>query len=127
MKRGTLVKQLLTRFILEEDQDTYYLHSKKLFKTGEPQRCEIRLVKPDGSTFWTWLDGSFAESGDSSAICRVVLSDITEHKKAEETLRLQASERTAVDAFTYSVSHDLQAPLRRIEGFSEALLELAFR
>ncbi len=51
------------------------------------------------------------------------LRDITEHKKAEAALKLQASERAAVDAFTSSVSHDLQAPLRRIEGFSEALLE----
>lgn len=49
--------------------------------------------------------------------------DITERKKAEEDLRLQARERAAVDTFTYSVSNDLQAPLRRIEGFSEALLE----
>ncbi len=49
--------------------------------------------------------------------------DITERKKAEEALKLQASERAAVDTFTYSVSNDLQAPLRRIEGFSEALLE----
>ncbi len=49
--------------------------------------------------------------------------DITERKQAEEALRRQATERAAVDAFTYSVSHDLQAPLRRIEGFSEALLE----
>jgi PAS domain S-box-containing protein len=48
--------------------------------------------------------------------------DITERKKAEEALRRQASERAAVDAFTSSVSHDLQAPLRRIKGFSEALL-----
>jgi len=48
---------------------------------------------------------------------------LSERKKAEEALQLQASERAAVDAFTNSVSHDLQAPLRRIEGFSEALLE----
>ncbi len=51
------------------------------------------------------------------------LMDITERKKTEEALKLQASERAAVDAFTNSVSHDMQAPLRRIEGFSEALLE----
>ena len=51
------------------------------------------------------------------------LRDITERKNFEQALKLQASERAAVDTFTYSVSNDLQAPLRRIEGFSEALLE----
>jgi PAS domain S-box-containing protein len=57
--------------------------------------------------------------GQLICFCR----DITIRKQAEKALMLQASERAAVDAFTSSVSHDLQAPLRRIEGFSEALLE----
>ncbi len=52
-----------------------------------------------------------------------IARDITERKIFEKTLELQARERAAVDTFTYSVSNDLQAPLRRIEGFSEALLE----
>jgi signal transduction histidine kinase len=52
-----------------------------------------------------------------------VTQNITERKQTEEALKRQARERAAVDAFTNSVSHDLQTPLRRIEGFSEALLE----
>ncbi len=61
----------------------------------------------------------------SSGPGRLVIAheNITERKKAEESLKRQVSERAAVDAFTNSVSNDLQAPLRRIEGFSEALLE----
>ncbi len=87
VNRGALIKQPLTRFILEEDQDIYYLHRKKLFDTGEPQSCELRLVKPDGSAFWAWLDGAIAEGSNGKPVCRVVLSDITERKKAEDTLR----------------------------------------
>ncbi len=67
--------------------------------------------------------------------CRiVVITDITERKKAEEGLRQtmanleQSSARLAaankeLEAFSYSVSHDLRSPLRSIDGFSQALLE----
>ncbi|MEI6309655.1 MAG: PAS domain-containing protein, partial [bacterium] len=43
--RGALVRQLISRFIHKEDQDIYYLHLKQLFQTGEPQACELRMVK----------------------------------------------------------------------------------
>jgi PAS domain-containing protein len=35
--RSALVKQSISRFIVKEDEEIYYLHRKQLFETGEPQ------------------------------------------------------------------------------------------
>jgi len=85
--RGALVKQPISRFILNENQDIYYLHHKQLFQSGEPQACEQRMVKQDGTSFWAYLEATSALDADGAHVCRVVLYDITERKHAEEALR----------------------------------------
>ena len=50
--RGALVKQPLSRFILREDQDIYYLHRKALLETGTPQAWELRVLKEDAALLW---------------------------------------------------------------------------
>ncbi len=85
--RAAMIKQLLTRFVLKEDQDNYYLHRKQLFETGEPQAWELRMVKNDGTAFWARLEATAAQDAGGAPVCRIMLSDMTERKQAEAALR----------------------------------------
>jgi PAS domain S-box-containing protein len=85
--RGALVKRILTRFILKEDQTIYYRQRKLLFETGMPQTCELRMMKKDGTLFWAHLEATAALDADGAPVCRVGLSDIPERRRVDEALQ----------------------------------------
>ncbi|MFH1095740.1 MAG: PAS domain S-box protein [Candidatus Micrarchaeota archaeon] len=124
--RGALVKQPISRFILKDDQDIYYLHHKQLFDTDEPQACELRMVKMDGTTFWAHLAATAAQDAGGATVCRVVLSDITERKRAEdrewlarEVLDLLNRTEAAEDTI-----HDILAAVKKTAGFDAVAIRL---
>ena len=104
---------------------------------GDSARGEVELSAPGGTT----IPALLAVSGfdlDGMMLRYLVLTDLTAQRRAEaEVRRLNAELETRValrtaeleranknlQAFAYSVSHDLRTPLRALSGFSEALVE----
>ncbi|MCX6557247.1 MAG: PAS domain S-box protein [Candidatus Aminicenantes bacterium] len=87
MSRGALAKQLLTRFIIREDQDIFYMHRKQLFATAAAQTFELRMVKKDDTTFWAQLTATAAQVAGGDPVCRIVITDCSAHKQAEAALQ----------------------------------------
>jgi len=96
MVRGELVRQRLSQFIHQEDQDIYYGFRKRLFETGKPQACELWMVKNGSPLLWMHLEATVAQDpltdslrlqtgqdADRGAVIRIVMSDITERKLKE--------------------------------------------
>lgn len=110
----------------------------KAFAHGAPIQMEEIAPHDDGPHTYITVKYPITDStGRAIAICGIS-TDITVLKRAEEKVRAlnteleqRVRERTAelesstreLDAFAYSVSHDLRAPLRAVAGFGEILLE----
>ena len=116
--RGALVQQPLSRFVLREDQDIYYLHRKALWETCAPQSWEMRVLKKDAAPFWVRVASTMAEDAGGASVCRAVVSDITESKRAERTLKTTNAE---LQEFAFALTHDLQEPLRMVVNFNQLL------
>ncbi len=95
MTRGAMVKQWFSRFICTPDGDTFQLMRKRVLDSGEPQDCEICMLKTDGSQFWVHLAASAAQD-EGAPVIRVMLSNIDERKQAELALLKAGALQSAI-------------------------------
>lgn len=132
-------KQKYSDRIHPKDRNVVLSEIEESIKNERSWEFEYRLLHKDDTIKWVYEKGNVQKNSDGKPThCDGFILDITEKKRAEmalETLNRQledkVDERTRqlklankeLEAFSYSVSHDLRAPLRAIDGFSQAVLE----
>jgi len=128
---GELIRMPLNHFILPEDQDIYHRHRKQLLATGAPQRCELRMLRAYSPPFWARMEAVAAHDQDGTPQYRVVISDVTASKQAEEgRLRLkeqlaQIERMESIERLAGGVANDFNNMLGIILGHAEMALDCA--
>lgn len=92
-EKSTLIRKPFSRFVNRYDQDKYYFFHKNIFETMTQQTCELRLQKKDGAIFHAQLECLPVKENkdkDHDIRLRIAISDITERKRMEETIKNMA-------------------------------------
>jgi hypothetical protein len=127
------------KLVHPEDLPTFRGECARVLTSRKPFNLEYRVLHRDGSHLY-YQDNGYPLIDSQGAISSIVgfRVDITARKRDEEKIRQmngelerRVSERTAelqfanneMEAFCYSISHDLRAPLRSIRGYSEIVLD----
>ncbi len=140
VERSFLINKPFNLFVEPGFQDVFLLHSRKACSKGTGETCELKLKREKGVPFYALLKTLPVEDGEGNwTECRTAITDITEHKRAEEELRkvhdeleIRVQERTgelarANRALQGEIDERKRAEetLRKERDFSGAVLDTA--
>jgi PAS domain S-box-containing protein len=130
---GKVDRDLFTK----ELADKYHSDDVRIITNGKTEELEEKYIVDGKETWVNTIKTPVRDNKGEIVGLLGIFWDITERKQAEEeihkltaTLEQRVIERTVqleasnkeLEAFTYSVSHDLRAPLRHIDGYVELLI-----
>lgn len=129
---SSLVGRHSFEFVVEDDQTRILEDWAAAYEQNRDYAGTFRIRRATGEAAWV-INRTSSEVDERGEITGFVssLTDITDRKQIEDDLSKRVAERTEqlvlankeLESFCYSVSHDLRAPLRSIDGFCHLLGE----
>ena len=126
IERASLIGRRFMKFVASSEKQAFRTHLAQMFKARQPRTLETKLVtEKQGSEFYASVDSLFVESSQDKKQCRITVTDISERKKAEQTVKVYMNKieqsNKELQEFALIASHDLQEPLRKIRAFGDQI------
>ncbi|PKN12372.1 MAG: hypothetical protein CVU69_07765 [Deltaproteobacteria bacterium HGW-Deltaproteobacteria-4] len=132
MERSRLAGWNFGLFVAQEARPLFAEFLGKVFIRPGKESCEVPLTAAGRSRLYVQIEAVVSASGQE---CRAVLIDISGRRKMEEKLAILSTDldthvaelaaaNIELEAFNYTVSHDLRRPLTVISGYCQVLRDL---
>jgi PAS domain S-box-containing protein len=116
--RSGLVGRNFRMFVSQGERRAFDGFLEKVFNNKIKTAIETILAGSGKSPANVYVEGA---AGDDSSVCQLNLIDITERKQDEATIKSLVEKleysNEQLEAFAYTISHDLQSPIGSITGF----------
>ena len=129
IERSRLIGRRFEFFLSEESRSVLTALQKKIQNNRDKEVCEVAVLREGDRPLYVQIQGMSDESGKEA---RLAVIDISERKRMEAKLEGLHAALTAhaaeletanieLEAFNFSVSHDLRRPLGNINGYCQVL------